>query len=210
MNNPHLTQEVVYAGAAISADNPVILALHGRNQTTDFILATVARLGWEAASVVAPAAADNSWYPSGFMAPFADNEPYFSFALDRVEQLIASLADQGVQQRNLYLFGFSQGACLAAEYTIRHAGRYGGIAILTGGVIGPPGTTWQYGGSFAQTPTLITTGDQDEWVPLGRVEETIALFEQRDADVTSAVYAGRDHLVSDAEIALARERFLID
>ena len=42
------------------------------------------------------------------------------------------------------LLGFSQGACLAQEFAARHAQRYAGIAGLSGGLIGPPGTPRVY------------------------------------------------------------------
>ena len=35
------------------------------------------------------------------------------------------------------LLGFSQGACLALEFTARNARHYGGVAGLSGGLIGP-------------------------------------------------------------------------
>jgi len=179
--NPHIKQPIAYSGAPITPDNPVIVALHGRNQDTDFIINVCERLNWTAASIVAPPAEANTWYPTGFMAPFDDNEPKFTYALERVQTLLDDLREQGVPQEHIVLLGFSQGACLAAEYAIRNPGRYGGIVIYTGGVIGPPGTRWDYAGDFENTPTLVTTGDTDAWVPVGRVHETIALFRERGA-----------------------------
>lgn len=208
MSNPHLQQPVIYHGAPLTAESPVILALHGRKQNTDFILGVTDRLNWPEAAVVAPAATNNEWYPKGFMAPIADNEPFLSHSLARIAQLLDDLKARGVRQRQIILLGFSQGACLVAEYAIRNPGRYGGMVIFTGGVIGPPGTPWHAAGSFDHTPTLITTGDTDAWVPVGRVQETSALFAARGAAVTQKVFSGRDHIVSDAEIEMARTMFV--
>ena len=43
------------------------------------------------------------------------------------------------------LGGFSQGACLALEFVAAHPARYGGVAGLSGGLIGPPGTDVAHG-----------------------------------------------------------------
>ena len=105
---------------------------------------------------------------------------------------------------DVVLIGFSQGACLLAEYVARHPARYGGVAVLTGGLIGPPGTTWD-GPSLESTPILLATSDVDEWVPIGRVEETRTVLTERGADVRWRVYTGMEHVVNDDEVALVAE-----
>ena len=49
-------------------------------------------------------------------------------------------AAAGIPPERTLLLGFSQGACLAPEFAARHARRYGGVAALSGGLIGPDGT----------------------------------------------------------------------
>lgn len=205
--NPHLQSPTIYGGAPVSSNNPIILAFHGRGQTPDVVVDIFERLQWNDASLVAPSAADNSWYPAGFMADIKTNEPFLSDALAVVAQSVANLAVKGVKKENIILLGFSQGACLVAEYAIRQPQRYGGIVIFTGGVIGPAGTQWSYDGSFEGTPTLITTGDKDEWVPVERVHETAILFNNANAAVTKKVFTDREHLVSDEEIKMAQTIF---
>ena len=202
--NPHLLTPVVQAGAPLDPANPVIVALHGRTQDPAFILGVVERLNWPTASVVAPAAADNTWYPLGFMQPIDANEPYLSYALERVETLLADLAQRGIPAERTVLLGFSQGACLAAEYAIRHSQRYGGLIIFTGGAVGPEGTQWPVTGDFAGTPAVLTCGDADAWVPAARVSATTRLFADRGATTTEKIFPGRDHIVSDEEIQMAR------
>ncbi|MCU0465422.1 MAG: phospholipase [Anaerolineae bacterium] len=202
--NPHLLTPVVHAGAPLDPANPVIVALHGRTQDPAFILGVVERLNWPAASVVAPAAADNTWYPLGFMQPIESNEPYLSYALERVETLLADLAQRGIPAERTVLLGFSQGACLAAEYAIRHSQRYGGLIIFTGGAVGPDGTQWPVTGDFAGTPAVLTCGDADAWVPADRVSATNRLFADRGATTTEKIFLGREHIVSDEEIQMAR------
>lgn len=206
--NPHLEQAVVQKGGPLTDHNPVILAFHGRNQSPDFVVDVFERLAWPDATFFAPAAANNTWYPNRFMDAIESNEPYLTYTLASVDMRVKALAAQGVDKKRLILLGFSQGACLVAEYAVRHPARYGGLAIFTGGVIGPPGHTWPQKGSFDATPTLITTCDTDEWVPVGRVHETIALFRQMGAAVTEQVFTGREHLVNDDEIQMARDLFM--
>ena len=110
------------------------------------------------------------------------------------------------EPERLVLGGFSQGACLAAEYALRHPRRFGGLLLYTGGAIGPPGTTWPVRGSFAGTPAYLGTADPDgTGVPVERVRETAELPRAQDAAVTLDVFPGMDHLVNDQEIAAGRE-----
>lgn len=198
---------MIQSGAPLSHNNPVILALHGRNQTPDFVIDIFERMAWREATLFAPNAHHQTWYPARFMDPIEQNEPDLTYALEALDERIKHLAEQGVGKERLIVLGFSQGGCLLAQYLVTHPARYKGIVIFTGGLIGPPGTTWEILGSLQGTPTLITTCDTDEWVPLERVQETITLFRQMSASVTEKVYQGREHLVCDDEIALAKQLF---
>ena len=75
--------------------------------------------------------------------------------------------------------------------------------VLTGGLIGPPGTPWPTV-DLRGTRVLITGSDVDEWVPESRVRETARVLELRGADVQLRIYPRRPHLVSDDEVAEAR------
>ena len=120
------------------------------------------------------------------------------------DSLIQTVVEKGISKDRIVLLGFSQGACLTAEYAVRHAERYGAIVLFTGGLIGPPGTSWSYPGSFQGTPVFLGTSDVDEFVPLSRVQESTAVFRQMGAQVMERVYPGMDHIVNDDEIAIAR------
>ena len=111
----------------------------------------------------------------------------------------------GVPTDRLVLLGFSQGACLTAEFACRNATRYGGLILLSGGLIGPPGTTWNRGGSFAGAPVFLGCSDVDAHVPKARVDESAQVFERMSADVTERIYPGMGHVVNDDEIASARQ-----
>ncbi len=178
----------------------VCVLLHGRGRSVEDVLSLADRIGDPEVAFLAPAASDGTWYPQSFLAPLADNEPWLSSALGVVEALMASLGDHS----RVVLGGFSQGACLAAEYALRHPGRYGGLLLYTGGFIGPPGTVPPRMGSFEGTPAYLGTSDPDGWVPVERVRETSAALTALGATVTLDVFAGMDHLVNDEEIAAGR------
>ncbi|WP_204313486.1 alpha/beta hydrolase, partial [Klebsiella michiganensis] len=72
-----------------------------------------------------------------FLAPFAQNEPFLTRALGIVGSTVEGLAGEGFGPERIILAGFSQGACLALEYAARNARRFGGVAGLSGGLIGP-------------------------------------------------------------------------
>lgn len=202
--NMHLHERVILHGTPLKDCSAVVFMVHGRNQTTDYVLDLADRINLPGVHYLAPQAAGNSWYPSGFMAELSDNEPHLSCALDCYGVRISELLEQGIPKKKLVLLGFSQGACLTAEYVARNADRFGGVVLYTGGVIGPEGTEWNYGGSLKGTPVFLGSSDIDSWVPERRVYETAAVFKRMGADVTARIYKGMDHLVNDDEIAFAR------
>lgn len=203
--NAHLDERVERFGEPVEGARVVAIAMHGRGQSPDWIREfLIDRLDAPGVAFLAPEAAGNTWYPGGFMQDFDDNEPWLTWALERVDHLISDLVAGGRALDRIALLGFSQGACLLAEYVSRHPGRYGGVAILTGGLIGPPGTTWE-GPSLEGTPMVLATSDIDEWVPLARARESRDVFEARGAVVSWTVYEGMDHIINDDEIRLVGE-----
>lgn len=206
--NIHAGQRVEYFGAPIDSASRVAVVVHGRSQSPEwmheFLIDRLDHRVLERVAFVAPAAADNTWYPGGFMQDFEANEPHLTFALERVDQVVDELATADRDRSDLVLIGFSQGACLLAEYVARNPGRYGGVALLTGGLIGPPGTTWD-GGSLDGTPIVMGTSDVDEWVPIARAETTRDVLAGRGANVSWTVYEGMDHIINDDEVRRVAE-----
>jgi predicted esterase len=98
------------------------------------------------------------------------------------------------------LLGFSQGACLATEFMARTGGRWGGLAALAGGLIGPPGAERAYHGSLEGTPAFFGCGDPDPHIPRERVEESGRVFSGLGADVDVRFYPGLGHAVNTDEV----------
>lgn len=207
-SDPHRDLRIVTAGLPLAEARAAMVLVHGRGATAESILTLVPELTHGGAgdgfAFLAPQAAGGTWYPRSFLAEIEDNEPYLSSALAALERLLARVGEGGVPAQRTFLLGFSQGACLSVEYAARHARRYGGVAALTGGLIGPPGTERTYPGSLAGTPVLLATSDPDPHVPRFRVEETAALLSKLGAAVDLRIYPGMGHTVNDDEVAAVR------
>jgi phospholipase/carboxylesterase len=202
--NVHMQEQTIYHGATFSEAKAFVLSLHGRNQSPETILEVADRIGLEGVHYAAPQAFQNSWYPEGFMAPIEKNEPNLTYAVDVCKAIVEQWTEKNVPKEKVVLMGFSQGACLAAEFAIRHPQQYGGILIFTGGLIGPEGTNWPIKESFDGTSVFLGTSDVDEWIPVERVHESEAMFIQMGAKTDKRVYKGMGHLVNDEEIDAAQ------
>lgn len=181
--------------------------LHGRGRTPEEMTELAGRLALPGVRWVAPRAEGGAWYPERFMEPIAANEPFLTAAVLACEQaLVEASAHARIGPDRSVVVGFSQGACLATEFLLRHPGRCRAAVIFTGGLIGPPGTKWKTAaGTLDGLHVLLTGSDVDEWVPFSRVRETADVLADLGADVRLRLYAGRPHVVSDREIVEARE-----
>jgi predicted esterase len=177
-----------------------MIMVHGRGASADDMLALAAQFAGKDFAYLAPQAAHNAWYPHTFLGPLERNEPALSSGLGVLNGLVGEVVDAGLAAERLMLLGFSQGACLALEYGARNARRFGGLVGLSGGLIGPPGTPRDYGGSLDGTPVFLGCSDVDPYIPLDRVEESVAVFRELDGDVTKRIYPGMGHTVSRDEI----------
>lgn len=181
-----------------------MVMLHGRGATADSILTLASSLSaWDFA-YLAPQAGGSSWWPQSFLAPMPGNEPGISSAMQAVEDVLERVGTGGVPAKRTVLLGFSQGACLAAEFAARHARRYGGVASLSGGLIGPDGTPRSYAGSLEGTPILLGCSDTDSHIPAERVRLTAAVLEGLGGDVTMRLYPGMGHTINEDELAAVR------
>ncbi len=202
---PHAGQPVVTLGRPLGGSRAAMVMIHGRNAGPKNILDLATPLAHPDCTYLAPAAAGGTWYPNSFMADRASNEPGLTSGLAAIGRLIDDIIAQGVPRRRIVLLGFSQGACLACEFAVRHADRYGALIAFSGGVIDPPGTTWDYPGTFAGTPVFLGCSDVDSHVPKTRVDESAAVFERMGAAVTKRIYPGMGHLVNEDELTWARD-----
>jgi len=182
-----------------------MIMIHGRNAAPRNILELAAAFPHPDFTFLAPAAADGTWYPHSFLSPIPQNEPGITSGLAMIGRLVADAEAQGVPTSRIILLGFSQGACLTTTYAVRHAARFGGVIGYSGGLIGPPGTRWEYPGSFDGTPVYLGCSDVDAHIPKARVDETADVCRRMGATVTEAIFPGMGHLVNADEIAFTAD-----
>jgi phospholipase/carboxylesterase len=196
-------------GSARGASQFGGVLLHGRGKTPEEKIDLAARFGsvegirW----VVPEAETPGSWYPGRFFDPREVNEPYLTEAVERCHEAVLEAGEYGrLGPERLVIVGFSQGASLALEYALRHPTRVGSLIVLTGGLMGVPGSDWKAIAprSLAGLRMLLTGSDVDEWIPEQSTHEAAHLFRELGADVQLRIYQGRPHIVSDEEIDEAR------
>ena len=192
--------EIKYAGEILDNADKALIMLHGRGATAEDILSLSEYLNVDGYVLLAPQATNYTWYPYSFMANAEENEPWLSSAIDIVKETVNLVLQSRIKAENIYFLGFSQGACLAAEYTARNAQKYGGIALSTGGLIGKEINKNNYIGDFNHTPIFFGTSDPDPHVPVDRVRESAKIAREMNADVTKKIYPNRGHSVSEDEI----------
>ena len=206
--DPHAGLPALTEGPAPKDAAGAVVLVHGRGASAEDIYSLFTTLDVDGLAVVAPRAADDSWYPYSFLSPMDRNEPKLGSALRTLGRVVAGLEAQGVPMSRIALLGFSQGACLALEFAARHARRYGAVIGLSGGLIGPPATPRDYQGSLAGTPVFLGCSDIDAHIPAGRVRESAEVLARLGASVDARLYPGMGHTVNVEEVHAARALML--
>ena len=204
VKGPHQGQPIMTAGEPLNRARAAMVMVHGRGASAENILDLAVELHQPGFAYLAPQAAGDTWYPYSFLAPLARNEPGLSSGLSAIANVLAQVAQAGIPLERTMLLGFSQGACLALEFVARNARRYGGVAGLSGGLIGPDGTPRDYPGSLAGTPVFLGCSDVDFHVPKERVQLSAQVLQRLGGQVTMRLYPGMGHTVNQDEIDFVR------
>jgi len=208
---------------ALDSDEPraALVLCHGRGATPESLSALVDAVKAPGLAVIAPRAdrigGMPQWYPNSFLAPLDENEPWLSAALDAVGRAVDEARGLGLEDDRIVIGGFSQGACLAVEYAARNTRRWGGIAALSGALIGTAESDdreaslrgaggmytdkkLDYDGSLIGTPVLLAASEQDAHIPIERLNDSADAVRSMDADVELMVFPGSSHTVLQAEV----------
>jgi len=198
-DDPHGDQPVATAGTDLSAASAAVVLVHGRGATAEGMIEMAAELGRDGVAFLAPQAAGRTWYPNSFLEPVETNEPGRSSGLRVLSALVDRAAERGIPADRVVFVGFSQGACLASEFVVRNPRRYGGVAALSGGLIGET-LDEDYAGDLDGTPAFVGCSDVDPHIPVDRVHDTTAVLDALGADVEERIYEGMGHGINTDEI----------
>ncbi|TVR74754.1 MAG: phospholipase [Spirochaetaceae bacterium] len=204
IGGPHEGQPVITEGPDPAKAACALILVHGRGAGAQDILGlgreVTGALGRRDLLLFAPHAMRSTWYPNRFMEPEETNQPWLDSARQGLEFLLRYVTDRGMSPEKIFLLGFSQGACLVSDVAARNPRRYGGLFILSGGLIGPAGTRFAYSGEMEGTPVLIGCSDVDPHIPVERVRETSRVLESLGARVDERIYPGMGHTVNADEL----------
>lgn len=208
LTGPHASAQIYAAGAPIGAATGAIILLHGRGGSAADILGLGPEIAPDGVTFLAPQAVSHTWYPSSFLAPIEQNEPWLSSALALVESAFQRCLAAGLPAERIAIAGFSQGACLSTEFVARNPRRYAALIAFTGGLIGPPGMDLHHPGSgqnvLGGTPVLFSSGDPDPHVPWVRVEDSARELKSMGAEVSLLQHTLRPHTILPQETEAAR------
>ena len=204
VQGPHDGAELLIAGTPIATARGALVLVHGRGAEAGEMIDLAAELGGDGFAWVAPQANGHTWYPYSFLSPLDRNQPDLDSALAVLSAITAGVADEGIAHERQLLLGFSQGACLVLEFAARSGRRWGGVAGLSGGVIGPPGTTWDRPAGLAGTPVFLGCSDVDPHIPVERVHESRDLLTRLGAVVDERIYPGMPHTINAEELDAVR------
>lgn len=178
--------------------------IHGRGGNAQDMLSLVGALALDDVAYALPAARGNSWYAGRYDEPLATLEPDLSRSLDTIDAVIDGLNEAGIPDERIVLGGFSQGACLAAQFAATRTRRFAGVAVLTGALVGLPAERAAPTGVDG-LPFYICSSRHDPWIRLEDVEATAEAFAAAGAKVTLEVFDDLGHFVSDRAVAGLRK-----
>lgn len=176
------------------ASKKALILLHGRGGSALDIATLCSQLNTSIYTLV-PEAVTNSWYPERFLLPQKENQPALDSALAVITTMLKHLETVGIKKEMTVIAGFSQGACLAAEYLKRYPAKYGGVVLMSGGFIGSAveATSLPDNFSLPETPVYIGCDRDDFHIPLERVEATAEALTTAGAEVSLELFNNYGH-----------------
>jgi predicted esterase len=201
---PHGALQVTVRGPPIDDARVVVIALHGRGASADRFVADLERRLGPSPDVawMAPQARHNTWYPKGFLAPVADNQPGLGSALEAVQALWDEV-EARVGRERIALVGFSQGACLLLTWLSTTSARPVSALAFTGGPTPLPDARYT---SASGLRLHLGRSARDPWVNVEVFDAGAASFRAAGALVDVTVVPGDLHAVHAPDVeALSRE-----
>jgi phospholipase/carboxylesterase len=177
--------------------------IHGRTQSPeDMQEQVISRLKSTAGvSFVLPRARGNSWYAARATDVLTgDTRHQLDQSVAHVRALVAGLTGGRHHAKPLVLAGFSQGACLALEYSMRHGPWNGAMVNFTGCRVGTQSCDRPFA-DLDRMRVYLTGSDKDSWIPVDAFANAACELARARARLNCDVIPDRAHEVSPREIA---------
>jgi predicted esterase len=197
-----------------------MVMVHGRGGSAEDILGLLGPLGLPDIAAIAPEAPGNSWWPTSFLAPMAQMQPFVQDGLAVVRSAVSELEAEGLPRDRIWLAGFSQGACLVLEAFAREGTGLAGVFALSGGLVGtadddgaPDPALYghrpkrlDYDGRRDGAGAWLSVHERDPHIPLQRARDSAAALAAMGARAELKVYPGAGHAVMREDLAAMRAR----
>jgi predicted esterase len=208
------------AGAPAARAGCGLVLLHGRGGAAADMLGLAEALALPEVAVLAPEAPGRSWWPTSFLAPTAQMEPYVRQGLAAVSEAVARFTAEGIGPERIWLGGFSQGACLALEAFAREGAGLRGVFGLSGGLVGTADASdepdpalyghrpkrFDYAGRRDGAMAWLSVHAEDPHIPLARMRDSAEVLAEMGAEVATRVHPGAGHGLLAEDLAAMRAR----
>ena len=196
----HAGLDAAYAGPELGDARKAVLVVHGRGGAAETMLQKIAHRPDDVAWI-AVQAADNTWYPKGYREVEV-NGPFRDSAFTVLDAAWRE-ATAVLEPKNVVVLGWSQGACLVLSWLAARQVRPGALVAWTGAAMPTYDTYRELNG----LPVYVGTADQDPWVQLTEVQQTVEALNAGGAVATLTVEPTTEHGIRDQDQA-ALEAFL--
>lgn len=197
-------QSLLTAGADLTSDSTVLIMLHGRGARDMSIIGHWRSFDLPQCTYIAPQAERCVWYPVRYNAPMDQNEDGLNRSLTLLKKLTNKINEVGVSNDRIIFFGFSQGASMALEYITRFPDLYGGVAALSGSLLGSSLAGRVFDIDLRQTPVFLGSGAKDALVLAEDVLQTEAALLGCGAKVVSKIYPDMGHSIDPEELYISK------
>ena len=120
----------------------------------------------------------NSWFGGN------DEEGWrYSKTMQGIDSLVKEIFENGFNNENIYMIGFSQGACLAIEYATRMSFSIGGIIPIAGFIKFKDQLAEEVNEASLKTKVLLLHGENDKTVSIKESRISFTLLNNLGYDV---------------------------
>jgi predicted esterase len=176
-------------------------------------------LGLPDVAVLAPEAPGRTWWPASFLAPHAAIGPHAAAGVAAAMDAVRTLEAAGLARGDIWLLGFSQGACLALESFAREGEALAGVFAFSGGLVGTgdaggdalpalyghPEKRFSYEGR-RNGHVRLSCHAEDPHIPLTRVRTSAVALRALGAEVDLRIHEGAGHSILPEDVRALRAR----